>query len=77
MAECGGEILASVTSKGYGLAAGESEAHLGSYSTYYLRYRAYQNTIMMKSMALPKQQNSKTLSNFHINLSTKQIGVKL
>ena len=31
-AECGGEILASVTSKGYGLAAGESEAHLGSYS---------------------------------------------
>ena len=32
MTECGGEILASVTSKGYGLAAGESEAHLGSYS---------------------------------------------
>ena len=28
MTECGGEILASVTDKGYGIAAGESEAHL-------------------------------------------------
>ena len=30
--QCGGEILSSVTSKGYGLAAGNSQNHLGSYS---------------------------------------------
>ena len=30
--ECGGEILSTVTSKGYGLAAGNSQNHLGSYS---------------------------------------------
>jgi hypothetical protein len=30
--QCGGEILSTVTSKGYGLAAGNSQNHLGSYS---------------------------------------------
>ena len=30
--QCGGEILSTVTSKGYGLAAGNSQDHLGSYS---------------------------------------------
>ncbi len=31
--QCGGEILSTVTSKGYGLKAGNSQNHLGSYSS--------------------------------------------
>ena len=31
--QCGGEILSTVTSKGYTLVAGNSQNHLGSYSS--------------------------------------------
>ena len=43
--QCGGEIISSVTSKGYKLVEGNSQDHLGSYSTYLAQFLDYLNTI--------------------------------
>ena len=54
--ECGSEILSTMTSKGYQIAAVSTEQHLGSYSNLLSAIPGYQSTIMTRSMASLKQR---------------------